>query len=145
MLKKVSLLAGLPVSISVAAIFLLFLLQPGIPLGSLAGPMSKMLTHLTGHEQQITGRLYLVPGPWLSLSLEKARFVLQGDDDYHLKGDVRSAEGRIHLRSLLTGKLILDGINVNGVGLVLKPGKEKSDQGKKEPNDFHRKLLPFKE
>jgi len=125
MMNKIFKIIGLFVIILISTTLLLVLLKPRIPLAAFAGPASRLLSSLSGYEQVISGRFYLVPGSWTTLSVEECTVALTGDNDFHLKADIHSAQTRIQLWPLLTRKINLDGVFVKGVSLDLLTGEKK--------------------
>lgn len=123
----------------------LFLLHPRIPLGNAAGPLSSLLTRLTGSEQVIRGSYFVVPGAWITFSVENGSVELTGNDAFRLKAAINSAETTVHLWSLFQREINLDGVAVHGVTLDIFTG-----DGKESPRAAHEKnrsdhpgYLPF--
>lgn len=125
MLKKIFKITGVLLILLMSTTFLLFLLQPRIPLGALSSPISVFLSYLTKHEQVISGRFYLVPGSWTTISVEECAVTLTGDENFHLKAKIDSARTSIHLWPLFAGKINLNNIFVKGVSLDLLTGEKK--------------------
>ncbi len=145
MLKKFIKITVSCVVLVMTVAVLLLLLQPRISLGVLSGPFSSLLSSLTGNEQVISGRYYLVPGMWTTIAVEDGLLLLTGDEDLRLEVKINSAQTTVHLWSLIAGKVHLDGISVEGMNLDILAGKEKKqfDSDKEMFGQFQDEILSF--
>ena len=136
---------GGSILVIIALTIALFLLQPRIPLGVLSGLASSLLTSLTGSEQVIRGKYFLVPGTWTTFSVEDGSLELTGKEESRLKVDITSAKTTVHLWSLFAKEIKLDGIAAHGITLDVFAGrkKESSDEHKEEKEDSRTEFIPF--
>ena len=128
MLKTIFKFTGGFFILLVSVFFILLILQPRIPLGAFSNPISIFLSSLTQHDQVISGQFYLVPGSWTTIAVEECTVDLTGDKNFEIKGEIHSATTHIHLWSLFTGNLDLNGIFVKGVNLDILTADRKETQ-----------------
>ncbi|MBU1232654.1 MAG: AsmA-like C-terminal region-containing protein [Proteobacteria bacterium] len=146
MIKTIVRILGGLLSVFLVAVVTVFLLHVPISLGLLFGPASTLLSALTGSRQVIEGHCFLVPGAWTTLSVEDGSLLLTGKKKFRLNAEINSAQTRVHLWSLFTCELNLDGLAVHGVtfDLLTAGKKEESADHKEEGDKPQTEGMPFR-
>lgn len=146
MLKTVIRITGITLLLVVAAAVFLFLFQPRIPLGPATGLFSTLFTFLSGYEKKISGRYYLVPGIWTTLSVENGAVSLSGKDQLRIDATAEAGRITVHLPSLFAREISLDGIMVQGMDIGLHTGGGQGDDHRNTDGEATAQavLAPFK-
>jgi len=141
--KTFTRILGGSVLIILLGITALFILHPRIPLSALTRPVSSLLTKLTGKEQMISGRYFIVPGAWTTFSIEEGSLLLSGKKDFRLQAAIASAQTTVHLWSLIKRQIKLDGLTVHGTTLDVATGVTEGGSDKKHDVSTTEGFIPF--
>jgi len=117
-----------------------FIIQPQIPLGSLANVAASIWTRLSGNEIVIRGNYYLIPGEWLGLRVKDGLFEIHEQNGFNISTAITSAETKVHLMSIFKKQISLDGISVKGLKLDIQNVNQKGNR--EQEGESRDQLIP---
>ncbi len=143
LIKTVTRFIGGILLIVLAVAIVLFIVQPKIPLKSMTGPVSALLTYLSGSKQVISGNYYITPGSWTTLSIENGFIALIDKNSTHLQAEIKSAETTLHLWSLFKKQITLHDFSLHDMALDVTSVKRQQREQNEELASSSAKELPF--